>query len=61
MEVHGAHPDNFQYMSDATNNNANAQAAEDSLVGRTMPPGGPLRTAEQPGLYDKRRTGGYRP
>jgi hypothetical protein len=28
MKVHGVHPDDFQYMSDATNNYANAQPVE---------------------------------
>jgi hypothetical protein len=40
MKVHGVHLDDYQYMSDATNNCANAQAVQDSLAGQTMPHGG---------------------
>ena len=61
MKVHGVHLDDYQYMSDATNNYANAQAVQDSLAGQTMPPGGPFWTAEHLGLYDKWRTDGYQP
>ena len=59
--VHGVHLDGIQYMSDATNDYANAQAVEDSLVGRTMPPGGPFWTVERLGLYDKWQTDRYQP
>ena len=61
MKVHGVHLDDFQYMSDPANDHANAQAVQDSLSDRTMPPGGPFWTAEQLGLYDKWRTDGYQP
>jgi DNA-binding beta-propeller fold protein YncE len=44
MKVHGVRLDDLQYMSDATNDYANAQAVQGSLVGRTMPPGGPFWT-----------------
>jgi hypothetical protein len=50
MKVHGVHLNDFQYMSDATNKYANAQPAQDSLDGRTMPPSGPFWTPEQLGL-----------
>jgi hypothetical protein len=61
MKVHRVHLDDFQYMSDATNNYANAKAVQASLVRQTMPPGGPFWTAEQLGLYDKWMTDGYQP
>ena len=61
MKVHGVHLDDFRYMSDATNNYANAEAVQASLAGHTMPPGGPFWTAEQLGLYNKWRTEGYQP
>jgi hypothetical protein len=61
MKVHGVYLDDFQYMSDAANNYANAQAVLATLKGQTMPPGGPFWTAEQLGLYDKWRTDGFQP
>jgi hypothetical protein len=61
MKVHGVHLDDFKYMSDPANNYAHARAVQDSLVGRTMPPGGPFWTEDQLGLYDKWRTDGYQP
>jgi hypothetical protein len=61
MKVHGVHLDDYQYMSDATNNYANVEAVQASLAGQTMPPGGPFWTAEQLGLYGKWRAEGYQP
>jgi hypothetical protein len=61
MKMHGVNLDDYQYMSDATNSYANAQAVQDSLAGQTMPPGGPFWTTEQLSLYDKWRTEGYQP
>jgi len=61
MKVHGVHLDDYQYMSDATNKHANAEAVQATLVGKTMPPGGPFWTAEQLGLYKQWRTEGYQP
>jgi hypothetical protein len=60
MKVHGVYLDDFQYMSDAANNYANAQAVLASLEGQTMPPGGPFWTAEQLSLYQKWRADGYK-
>jgi hypothetical protein len=59
MKVHGVYLDDFQYMSDAANNYANAQAVLASLKGQTMPPGGPFWTAAQLSLFEKWRTDGY--
>ena len=61
MKAHGVRLDDLQYMSDPPNKYKNARAGQDSLVNRTMPPGGPFWTAEQLGLYDKWRTEGYQP
>ena len=61
MKVHGVRLDDYQYISDATSNYANAKAVQDSLAGQTMPPGGPFWTAEQLDLYGKWRTDGYQP
>ncbi len=61
MKIHGVLLDGFHYMSDPTNNYANAQAVQDSLAGQTIPPGGPFWTAEQLALYNKWRTEGYQP
>ena len=61
MKVHGVHLDDYQYMSDATKNYANAEAVQASLAGQTMPPGGPFWTAQQLDLYAKWRAEGYQP
>ena len=61
MKVHGVHLGHYKYMSDATNNYADAQAVQDTLAGQTMAPGGPFWTAEDLGPYDKWRTYGYQP
>jgi hypothetical protein len=61
MKVHGVHLDDYQYMSDATKNYANAEAVQASLAGQTMPPGGPFWTAQQLDLYGKWRAEGYQP
>jgi hypothetical protein len=61
MKVHGVLLDDFHYMADATNNYANARAVEDTLVGKTMPPGGPFWTADKLSLYAKWKTDGYQP
>jgi len=61
MKVHGVHLDDYQYMSDATKNYANAEAVRARLAGQTMPPGGPFWTAQQLDLYGKWRAEGYQP
>jgi hypothetical protein len=61
MKVYGVHLDDYQYMSDATNNYANAQAVRDTLKDQSMPPGGPFWTETQLSLYDKWKTEGYQP
>jgi hypothetical protein len=59
MKVHSIHLDDYHYMSDATNDYANAQAVEDSLSNQSMPPGGPYWTKEQLALFAKWRSDGY--
>jgi hypothetical protein len=61
MKPHGVHLDDYQYMSDATNNYANARVVQDTLVGQTMPPRCPFWTEAQLSLFDKWRTDGYQP
>ena len=61
MKPHGVLLDDYRYMSDATNNYANARAVQDTLVGQTMPPGGPFWTEAQLDLFDQWRNGGYQP
>ena len=58
--------DDFQYMSDPTDNYKHAQDVYDALVPRngqppTMPPGGPYWTQAQLALFAKWRSDGYRP
>ncbi len=59
MKVHHIDLDDYHYMSDATNNYANAQAVEKTLVDQSMPPGGPFWTTEQLALFAKWRSDGY--
>jgi hypothetical protein len=61
MKVHGVKLDDYPYMSDATNNYANAQAVEKTLIGKSMPPGGPYWTKEQLALFAKWKSDGYQP
>jgi hypothetical protein len=61
MKVHGVDLDDYKYMSDPKDDYANAQAVQDTLVDKTMPPGGPFWTAEQLALYDQWRVDGYQP
>ena len=61
MKVHGVNLDDYQYMSDPTNSYANAEAVYDTLVGQTLPPGGPFWTKEQLSLFENWKTDGYQP
>ena len=61
MKVYGVNLDDYQYMADATNNYANAQAVQDTLADQSMPPGGPFWTEAQLTLYDKWKAEGYQP
>jgi hypothetical protein len=61
MNPHGILLDDHAYMSDPANNHGNAQAVEDTLVQKTMPPGGPYWSAEQINLFKQWRSDGYLP
>jgi hypothetical protein len=61
MKVHGVNLNDYQYMSDASNNYAHAQATEKTLSDQSMPPGGPYWTKEQLALFAKWRSDGYQP
>jgi hypothetical protein len=53
--------DDYAYMSDPSNDHGNAQAVEDSLANKSMPPGGPYWSNEQLILYRQWRSDGYLP
>jgi hypothetical protein len=61
MKRFGVNLDDYAYMSDPSNNYANAEAVEDRLTNQSMPPGGPFWTAAQLALYASWRTDGYQP
>jgi FtsP/CotA-like multicopper oxidase with cupredoxin domain len=61
MNTYEVFLDNYTYMSDPSNNHGHAQAVEDTLTDRSMPPGGPYWSDEQLLLYKKWRSDGYLP
>ena len=61
MSKHNILLDDYTYMSDPLNDHSNAEAVENSLVQKTMPPGGPYWSAEQVDLYRQWRSDGYQP
>ena len=61
INKHNVLLDNYTYMSDPSNDHRNAQAVEDSLTQKSMPPGGPYWSAQQLDLYKQWRSDGYRP
>jgi hypothetical protein len=61
MEPMGVLLDDYAYMSDATDNHANAQGVLDVLTQRTMPPGGPFWTQDKLDLFKKWMAEGYKP
>jgi len=61
MAQHGVLLDDYTYMSDATDNHANAQGVYDQLSSKAMPPGGPFWTAAQLGVFSGWMKSGYRP
>ncbi|MFZ0299999.1 MAG: hypothetical protein WAM13_16725 [Candidatus Sulfotelmatobacter sp.] len=61
MNKHKVLLDNFAYMANPSNDHGNAQAVEDSLTNKSMPPGGPYWSNEQLILYKQWRSGGYLP
>jgi len=61
MNPHGILLDDYAYMSDPGDDHGNAQAVEDTLVQKTMPPGGPYWSPEQVNLFKQWRSDGYLP
>jgi hypothetical protein len=64
MKPSGVALDDYAYMSDPTDEHANAQSVHDRLTGEEkprMPPGGPFWTAEQIALFEKWMSDGYPP
>ena len=61
MNKHNVLLDNYTYMSDPANDHGNAQAVEDTLKKRSMPPGGPYWSNEQLSLYRQWKSDGYLP
>lgn len=53
--------DDYAYMSDPANDHRNAQAVEDTLVNKSMPPGGPFWSDQQLALYKQWRIDGFQP
>jgi hypothetical protein len=53
--------DDYAYMSDPSNDHANAQAVEETLANQSMPPGGPYWSAQQLTLYKQWKSDGYQP
>ena len=53
--------DDYAYMSDASNDHANARAVFDTLKDQSMPPGGPFWSKEQLDLFSKWMADGYQP
>jgi hypothetical protein len=61
MKPFGVLLDDYTYMSNATENHANAQAVYDQLSSQSMPPGGPFWTTVQLALFTNWMEGGYQP
>jgi hypothetical protein len=66
MEVHGVKLDDYEYMSDPSNNYSNAEAVQKTVSPQgaqppSMPPGGPYWTEDQLTLFAGWRAGGYQP
>ena len=61
MNKHKILLDNYEYMSDPSNDHRNAQAVEDTLKNQSMPPGGPYWSNEQLNLYRQWKSDGFLP
>jgi hypothetical protein len=66
MKVHGVKLDDYDYMSDSSNNYSHADAVQETVSPQgaqppTMPPGGPYWTKDQLALFAKWRADGYQP
>jgi len=53
--------DDYKYMSDATNDHANAKGVLSTLKDQSMPPGGPFWSQEQLDLFSQWMADGYLP
>jgi len=53
--------DDYAYMSDPSNDHGNARSVEETLVNKSMPPGGPYWDEKQLALYSEWKSGGYLP
>ena len=61
MKKYAVSLDNYTYMSDPANDHGNAQSVENTLVNKSMPPGGPFWSDQQLALYRQWRVDGYQP
>jgi hypothetical protein len=61
MQDLGYSLDDYTFMSDATDNHANATSVYETLKKRRMPPGGPFWSDAQLDLYSRWMSGGYKP
>jgi hypothetical protein len=66
MKVHGVKLDDYDYMSDPSNNYSHADAVQETVSPQgaqppTMPPGGPYWAKDQLALFAKWRADGYQP
>jgi hypothetical protein len=66
MKVHGVKLDDYDYMSDPSNNYSHADEVQETVSPQgaqppTMPPGGPYWTKDQLALFAKWRADGYQP
>ena len=61
MSPFGIVLDDYAYMSDASNDHANARAVFDTLKDQSMPPGGPFWSKEQLDLFSNWMADGYQP
>jgi hypothetical protein len=61
MNKHDIFLGDYTYMSDPSNDHANAEVVEKTLVQKSMPPGGPYWSAQQLALYKQWKSDGYQP
>ena len=66
MKSFGVNLDEYQYMSDPTNDHENAESVQQTLSPQngeppSMPPGGPYWTPAQLALFAQWRADGYQP
>ena len=53
--------DDYKYMSDATDDHANAKAVLNTVTDQSMPPGGPFWSQQQLDLFSQWMADGYLP